>query len=236
MKAFAALLTSLIYIRSRNAKLDLIDAYSKATPDPDRVWALAALIGNIDFPAVKAATVRAHITERVDPVLFQLSRDYVGETVETVSLLWPDSSSQADIPTLGEVVHDLQSVTRATAGSVLASLLDRMGADARFATLKFATGGMRIGVSARLAKLAFAKAFGVDVNDVEEVLHGLQPPYAALFAWAADGGARPDVSALPSFRLFMLAPPLDDMEIDLAEFAVEWKWNGIRVQIAHVGG
>ncbi len=236
MKAFAALLDSLIYTRSRNAKLDLIARYLQNAPDPDRGWALAALTGNIDFPAVKSATVRTLITERVDPILFRLSRDYVGDTAETVSLLWPEPPVPSSAPALGEVVDLLHATTRANAGKILAELLDRMDADERFALLKFATGGMRVGVSARLAKLALAQAFNLDINDVEEVWHALRPPYTALFDWAARGAARPDISAAPSFRPFMLAPPLEHSDLDLADFAVEWKWDGIRVQIANVGG
>ena len=89
MHAFAALLDSLIYTRSRNAKLKLIADYLLATPDPDRGWALAALTGDLDLPGVKPAVIRALIESRVDPVLFRMSRDYVGDTAETVSLLWP---------------------------------------------------------------------------------------------------------------------------------------------------
>ena len=28
----------------------------------------------------------------------------------------------------------------------------------------------------------------------------------------------------------MLAHPLDDLRVDLADYAAEWKWDGIRVQ------
>lgn len=87
MHAFAQLLDSLIYTRSRNAKLKLIGDYLKATPDPDRGWAIAALTGDLDLPAVKPAVIRALIEERVDPVLFRMSRDYVGDTAETIALL-----------------------------------------------------------------------------------------------------------------------------------------------------
>ena len=34
----------------------------------------------------------------------------------------------------------------------------------------------------------------------------------------------------------MLAHPLDELRVDLADYAVEWKWDGIRVQIVHVMG
>ena len=69
MHAFAALLDSLIYTRSRNAKLKLIGDYLRTTPDPDRGWAMAALTGDIDIPGVKPAVIRGLIEERVDPVL-----------------------------------------------------------------------------------------------------------------------------------------------------------------------
>ncbi|PNB45975.1 ATP-dependent DNA ligase, partial [Pseudomonas sp. FW305-130] len=86
MRAFADLLDGLIYTRSRNAKLKLIVDYLRAVPDPDRGWAMAALTGELDLPGVKPAVIRALIEERVDPVLFRMSRDYVGDTAETVAL------------------------------------------------------------------------------------------------------------------------------------------------------
>ncbi|KAK0329175.1 hypothetical protein LTR94_037848, partial [Friedmanniomyces endolithicus] len=82
---------------------------------------------------------------------------------------------------------------------------------------------MRIGVSARLAKVAFADAFGVPVDLVEEYWHGQEPPYRPLFAWAADGAPPPRTDDRPLFRPFMLAHPLDDGDaIDLDRFAAEW--------------
>src|SRR3546814_15158049 len=89
MHAFAALLDSLVYTRSRNAKLRLIGDYLRSTPDPDRGWAMAALTGDLDIQAIKPALIRALIEDRVDPVLFRMSRDYVGDTAETVALLCP---------------------------------------------------------------------------------------------------------------------------------------------------
>ena len=89
MRGFSQLLDDLVYTRSRNSKLRLIGDYLKTTPDPDRGIALAALTGTIDIPAVKPAAVRALAEERIDPVLLRMSRDYVGDMAETVSLLWP---------------------------------------------------------------------------------------------------------------------------------------------------
>ena len=236
MEKFAALVDSLVYTASRNAKLALLAEYLTRTPDPDRGWALAALTDGLDFPAVKASTIRGLLMERVDPVLFQLSRDYVGDTAETASLLWPEPPDRPAPPSVHEAVETLSGLTRATAPAGLAALLDRLDAEGRYALLKLATGAMRIGISARLAKVAFAQAFGVSVDDVEEYWHGQVAPYEPLLAWAAKGAEPPSAEHLPLFRPFMLAHPLDDTELDLADYAAEWKWDGIRVQVVHVAG
>jgi DNA ligase-1 len=237
MHAFAALLDRLIYTRSRNAKLKLIADYLHATPDPDRGWAMAALTGDLDLPGVKPAVIRAMVEERVDPVLFRMSRDFVGDTAETVSLMWPSPEGIAPDPlSLAEVVDRLMHLPKAEAGAVLAAMLDGLDADERFALIKMATGELRVGVSARLAKQALADAFGLDVEAVEEVWHGIDPPYPALFAWAQGTGAQPTPADVPVFRPFMLAHPLEDLRVDLREYVAEWKWDGIRVQLVHVAG
>ena len=236
MERFAALVDALIYTRSRNGKLALIADYLKSTLDPDRGWALAALTDGLDFPAVKGGTIRALIASRVDPVLFALSRDFVGDTAETVSLMWPEPSSASPPPTVGEAVTALSAMTRSTVNAELGDLLDRLDPNGRFALLKLATGAMRVGVSARLAKTALAQAFALELDDVEEVWHALNPPYAELFEWAEGKAEKPDATSMPVFRPFMLAHPLEDGTVDLADYAAEWKWDGIRVQLVHIGG
>lgn len=236
MKAFAALIDALVYTGGRNAKLKLIGDYLRATPDPDRGWALAALTGEVDLPAIKPAVVRAMIEERVDPVLFRMSRDYVGDTAETVALLWPETDGRSDDIGLGAAIGRLESAKRGEGAGILADMLDRLESSARYALIKLATGGMRVGVSGRLARTAVAQAFGRDVDAIEEVWHALAPPYAELFAWAEGRADLPDLSERPLFRPFMLAHPLEDGTVDLADYAAEWKWDGIRVQLVRRGG
>ncbi|MEO1487834.1 MAG: ATP-dependent DNA ligase, partial [Pseudomonadota bacterium] len=119
MNRFAELLEALVYTTSRNRKLALLSAYLREVPDPDRGWALAALTGELDFPAVKSSTIRGLMKDRVDPVLWTLSRDFVGDTAETASLLWPEPKGRAapkeDAPGLSETVGLLSKLTRATA-------------------------------------------------------------------------------------------------------------------------
>jgi DNA ligase-1 len=241
MRAFSQLLDDLVYTRSRNTKLRLIGDYLKSVPDPDRGFGLAALTGTLSIPAVKHAAVRAIAEERVDPVLLYMSRDYVGDMAETVALLWPTSATGApetDDATIriSDAVERLRSISRLEAPRALAAMLDHLDAFGRFALLKLATGELRVGVSARLAKQAFADAFGLEVEAVEEVWHGLAPPFAELFDWAEGRADQPAVRDVPVFRPFMLAHPLDDTRVSLEHYAAEWKWDGIRVQLVHAGG
>lgn len=240
MRAFSQLLDGLVYTRSRNGKLDLIAAYMRSAPDPDRGWALAALTGNLDLKAVKSSAIGEMIRARVDPVLFEMSRDYVGDLAETVALLWPRRDEQPPEVddgslSLSAVIDRLHGVSRATAPETLAAMMDHLDASGRFAILKLATGGLRVGISARLAKTGFAQAFGLDVDDVEQVWHALSPPYDALFEWAEGRSARPDPEGTPYFRPFMLAHPLEADSVDLTDYAAEWKWDGIRIQIVGTG-
>jgi len=241
MRDFSQLLDALVYTRSRNAKLKLIADYLKATPDPDRGWAMAGLTGALDLPAVKGAAIRGIAEERVDPVLLSMSYDYVGDFAETVALLWPKPEGQAPeiddgALRLSAVVERLSTLGRTEAPRALATMLDHLDASGRFALLKLATGGLRVGVSARLAKTALAQAFAIDVDVVEELWHGLTPPYTALFDWVEGRADQPSAADVPVFRPFMLAHPLEEATVDLADYAAEWKWDGIRVQIVRAGG
>jgi DNA ligase-1 len=241
MRAFSQLLDDLVYTRSRNTKLKLIGDYLKETPDPDRGYGLAALTGTLDIPAVKGAAVRAIAEERVDPVLLYMSRDYVGDMAETVALLWPKplgEPPEVDDATISitQAIERLRSTTRLDAPRTLASMLDHLDASGRFALLKLATGALRVGISARLAKQGFADAFGLEVEAVEEVWHGLKPPFSELFDWAEGRAEQPTARDVPVFRPFMLAHALEDTRVSLEEYAAEWKWDGIRVQLVHAGG
>jgi DNA ligase-1 len=241
MRAFSQLLDDLVYTRSRNTKLQLIGDYLKDTPDPDRGYGLAALTGTLDIPHVKPAAIRGLVEERIDPVLFYMSRDYVGDTAETVSLLWPKRTGEppdVDDATISitEAIARLGAASKLEAPHVLAAMLDHLDASGRFALLKLALGELRVGINARLAKQALAQAFGLQVEAVEEVWHGLRPPFTELFDWAEGRGEQPTARDIPVFRPFMLAHPLDDAKVSLEEYAAEWKWDGIRVQLVHAGG
>jgi DNA ligase-1 len=237
MKAFAALLDRLFYTPSRNAKLKLIEDYLRHTPDPDRGYALAVLTGDLAASLPVQRILATMLEGRVDPILFRLSRDYVGDTAETVALLWLSGDGGA-APQLAEVAEALANLSPQQLPPVLEDWLNGLDATGRWGLLKILTGALRVGVSARLAKTAAAVLGRVDVGEIEEVWHGLKPPYTELFKWLEGRAAKPASVGLPLFRPMMLAHPIEDRELaalDLQNFCVEWKWDGIRVQLVKAG-
>jgi DNA ligase-1 len=104
--------------------------------------------------------------------------------------------------------------------------------------LKLITGALRVGVSALLARQALAEFSGRPVEEIEEVWHGVEPPYTDLFAWLEGRGPRPDPSAALTFRSPMLAHPIEEQDFETltpSEFHAEWKWDGIRGQLIRRG-
>ncbi|WP_336485713.1 cisplatin damage response ATP-dependent DNA ligase [Methylobacterium nigriterrae] len=298
MNDFAHLLDRLAYEPRRNAKLRLLQAYFAHTPDPERGYALAAMTGGLTFREAKPALIRGLVEERVDPTLFRLSHNYVGDLAETTALIWPTPDAAGSgaghlsrtgevesagrgpgegcsisgevapltptlsrtgegarrepgpghnnppphlsvhAPTLAEVVETLAATRKADLPRHLATWLDALDETGRWALLKLVTGNLRVGVSARLAKTAVGALGGHEADAVEEVWHGLEPPYEALFAWVEGRGERPETLNPAPFRPPMLSHPIEEeSDFDRLEpeaFSGEWKWDGIRVQL--VGG
>ncbi len=239
MNAFADLLEALAFAPQRNAKLRLLGRYFRDQPDPHRGYGLAALTGGLAFAEAKPALIRALVAGRVDPILFAMSYDFVGDLAETAALIWPAPASLSAPLSLGEVVEALGAARRADVPALVEGWLNTLDAGGRYALLKLITGGLRVGVSARLAKTALAEMGGVGVGEIEELWHGLRPPYRDLFAWLEGRRGRPEDASGIGFRPLMLATALDAAELDRldpAAYACEWKWDGIRVQIASAGG
>ncbi len=161
-----------------------------------------------------------------------MSYDYVGDLAETVALIWPtDTRGRAAEP----AAFARSCMTLRTASRSEAPAVDARGCSTRSArrsaspSSSWSTGGLRIGVSARLAKQALADFGGKDVTEIEELWHGLRPPYAELFAWLE--GRAPKSPPMPPprpFRPVMLSNALEerDARADLARQTTSPNGNG----------
>src|SRR5690606_20980397 len=132
-----------------------------------------------------------------------------------VALIWPEANTNAPPPTLPDVVEALNLTPKARLPDLVAGWLDATDASTRLALLKLITGGLRVGATGRLARVALAEfSRGRALpDDIEEVWHSLAPPFLPLFAWLEGHAERPDPATAPVFRPPMLAHPLEPEDL-----------------------
>lgn len=234
MREFANLLETLVFTPSRNRKLDAMQRYFATAPDPDRGFALASLTGELTLRQVKPNALKTLALEHVDPELFALSYDYVGDLAETIALIWPNRQEGA-LPSVADVIELMENTPTGKLPALLHDLLSRATPSERWALIKLVTGGLRVGVSARLARTALANMGKVDLQEVERVWHGVPVPYSELFAWLEGKADAPIIHRNHTFHPMMLSHPIDEAKdfalLNPDDFQVEWKWDGIRVQL-----
>lgn len=237
MRAFAALLDGLAFASSPAVRTRLMADYLERAPDPDRGWALGVLGGDLETARVRPAALRALAAEQVDDELLRLSLDFVGDPVETVALIWPESGAASSPPALAEAVPALAGSSRSTAPGLLAGWFDRSDAPVRRALAQLAAGRRPPGVTPRLARTALATAFARDLGAIEEIWHAQAPPYGPLFAWLEGRASRPE--AVAGFRPLMPVRPLDGAAGDSPDLSRHWaerQLPGLRVQLVAEAG
>lgn len=233
MKKFAQLLDKLYFAYRHKTKLNLLQDFFKTTPDPERGYALAIMADTLEFPTFKRELIRALIHQRIDPFLFELSLDYVGDLSETIALLWPNQQ-ESKLPSLVEIITIFRQLPKTEMAPFLAELLNQANRVERRALLKIGTRNLRIGVSARFLKKALASYGQVDILEVEQVWHNLKPPYLELFAWLEGKSSIPHNLDANFFHPVMLSHPLKEKDLALIkseDFYAEYKYDGIRVQL-----
>lgn len=233
MKKFSDLINKLLLTPSRNRKIDILSNYFQNTPDPDRGFALAVLTGNLELRNISISKIKEIVCKKIDPELFALSYDYVGDLAETISLIWPHKQD-GKLGNITEIINNLNKLKKNDLDKTIETLLSIANETERWGIIKLISGGLRIGVSSRLTKIALAKFSNKDLNDIEKIWHGIKPPYTNLFEWLCDKGPIPQIDLNSTFNPMMLANPINENDfqnLKPEKFIAEWKWDGIRVQI-----
>ena len=158
MNRFAELLDRLVLTPSRNGKLTLLADYFRDVHDPDRGLCACGDHRRSRHRRGEAghaarAGRRAHGSGAVRLFLRLCRRS---RRDRFAGLAGTRARAPITRRRLAEVVEKLQSASRSDGPAVLAACSTSAGISARFAIIKLVTGGLRIGVSARLAKQALA--------------------------------------------------------------------------------
>lgn len=233
MNRFAALFAALDSTTLTAEKTAALADYFRSAPEDDRLWCAALLSGRRPKRAVNATELRERAAQAAGLPLWLFEEAYAvaGDLAETIALVLPPATRQDDrtltdwIETLAVLSGQPPDLRRA---AVLAAW-DGLGDTGRFLFNKLLTGGFRMGVSRGLMTRAMAQATGQDEADIAHRLMGDWTP--ATTTWAdlttgATGQAQPFPFALAS----ALEGPAQALG-DPADWAAEWKWDGIRGQL-----
>tara|TARA_Y100000589_G_scaffold72756_2_gene65712 strand:+ start:119 stop:1828 length:1710 start_codon:yes stop_codon:yes gene_type:complete len=257
MNAFAALIDELDQSTGTNRKIDLIAGHLQRANAHDAAWTVLLLMGERRKRLITGRRLRDILQQAsaMPDWLFDDCQSHVGDSAETLSLLWPqlrnDIRDRIHNPVVTKWVNQLSSsppmhwwmedLLPAVAkmepeeqSDAVLAIWESLPSERLFLFNKLLTGGFRIGVARGLVVKAIARGF-----NLEEalVLERLMTPGTASEQWfqsltAIAGEERANRGPVP--YPFFLASPLKQDAIEAtpaSEWWVEHKWDGIRGQL-----
>jgi DNA ligase-1 len=260
MRGFAALYRDLDGRGGTAARVEALHAYFQRADPADAAWALQVLLGRQGRRLITGRLLRQICLtgSRLPEWLFEDCYAHVGDSAETIALLWrqfaPESppgdgaGSLADRP-LHEWMERLLPAAAALEGEEQAAAVRRLWwglcDDELLVANKLLTGGLRVGVGQGLVLRALARLGGVEESLLQHrLMGGLEPSAGAFIALLAPAAQGHTVPSRP--YPFFLASPLDataqagDGDGPLPgpppDWLVEWKYDGIRGQMIRRAG
>ncbi|MEM1065196.1 MAG: ATP-dependent DNA ligase, partial [Pseudomonadota bacterium] len=241
MRRFATLFTALDQTTKTNAKVAALAAYFEEASEDDALWTIALLSGRRPKRTVTTTRLREWAAERAGIPLWLFEEAYpiVGDLAETIALVLPAATESSD----KSLTHWINSV-RALSGleehdrkAAILKAWDALETTERFVFNKLITGGFRMGLSQKLMTRALSRATGIAESDLAHRLMGDWSPDTVTYQSLI---IAPDPTAdLSKPYPFYLAYQLDDPPETLgkpADWAAEFKWDGIRGQLILRGG
>lgn len=244
MREFARLYAELDETTATNRKLDALQQYFAAAMPENAAWAVYFLAGGKPRQAVPSKLLREFAIEyaMLDEWLFEECYQAVGDLAETVALVLPPPDNESDVGLavwMEERIGPLRGADPATIREKLLAYFNELTARERFLLVKLIGGGFRVGVSKLLVTRALASMAAVDSKLIAQRLMGWTDGSVAptatgflrLIAEQSDDehklrGGQP----FPFFLAHQLQGEPAALG-DLAEWQVEWKYDGIRAQL-----
>ena len=258
MQAFAALFSQLDGTGSTSAKLEALQAYFLSAAPADAAWALALLLGKRRRRLITGRRLREICLAGTElpEWLFEACHAQVGDSAETVALLWQQRADGTGEPSrwdgnpgrvtfedplalwMDERLPQLAALDGEKQTEAVQACWRSLPPDQLLLVNKLLSGGFRVGVSTGLVTRALAQSAELDEALVAHRLMGGFTPSAAAFAELTAADAQGEsLSARP--YPFFLASPLEAGQLEQTPpegWQLEWKWDGIRGQLIHRSG
>jgi DNA ligase 1 len=249
LAAFVQLVERLDRSRGTGERVEALVQYFGGAEPADAAWALQVLLGKQRRRLITGRRLRQICLEDspLPQWLFDDCYAQVGDSAETIALLWPQRHpASAENRPLHVWMEELLPAAAALDPEPQAlrvrELWSGLDPGALLVVTKLLTGGFRVGVAQGLVIRALARLGDLEVPLLaHRLMGGFQPSAAAYQQLIAAAGAEEAVPSRP--YPFFLASPLPPAEGGAAPLAgaatawlCEWKWDGIRGQLIRRGG
>lgn len=244
MKAFTDLYRKLDRTTRTGEKVAALSHYFRTAPPRDAAWAVFLLSGRKIGKAISSRLLREWAAEMSGNPLWLVEQSYqlVGDLSETLALLMPAPEDASETP-LHEIIEQrlklVPNVSEERQREIIVSAWTELDADQRLVFHKLLGGNFRVGVSRQLLIRALAEAAGVEPAVIAHRLAGSWTPTEDVMLRLL-GPHDPDAAQDPGVPYpFMLAHPLNEGLESLgpiADWLLEWKWDGIRAQLIRRSG
>ncbi|MEL6546737.1 MAG: ATP-dependent DNA ligase, partial [Myxococcota bacterium] len=238
MKRLALLFEALDQTTSTNAKVEhMVEYFSREAPE-NAAWTVFFLTGQRMKRLIGSRQLHAWVSEasELPDWLVRESYSVVGDIAETVALLLENEDGEStDIPLhvwMTDRIEPLRHRDESFQREQIVSWWKELPTREIFLLNKLLTGGFRVGVSKTLVVRALAKVAGVPPPTVQHRLMGGWTPSAPGFLRLLSEDTS-DVEASRPYPFFLASPLEREVNSlgDPTEWAVEWKWDGIRSQL-----
>ena len=258
-RTFGNLINTLEQCNSTKKKINLISTFIKDIDPRDGSWILLLLMGSRQKRLITGRRLKEILqaSSKMPSWLIDDCFAQVGDSAETISLLWPQLKNELTTTDIEFEENDnkmfnetkeskplhwwmetllpaIKDSTETTQQRLILKLWSEITDQDHYLTNKLITGGFRNGVSKGLVVKSIAQAYELDESTV---LERLMKPMEINKVWFQEltqqvSEKRTDRGAIP--YPFYLASPVqieDIKETPPADWRLEYKWDGIRGQL-----
>jgi DNA ligase-1 len=243
MKLFSGLYLALDATTKTNEKIAAMRRYFDGAPPADAAWAVYFLSGRRPKRLLSALLLRRWAAEvaGLPEWLQEESYHAVGDSAETAALLLPAAGAASERPLHGwveNIILSLREKDEAEQRVAVVAAWAELDDDQRYLFNKLITGGFRVGVSQRLLVRALAESAALPDTTIAHRLMGSWEPTTAFYESLVHPEEQSGEDAGRPYPFFLAYPLESDPSAlgDIAEWQVEWKWDGIRAQLIRRDG
>lgn len=239
MKAFAEWIIQLEQTQSTLKKVSLLRAFFESdTDERDKIWTLALFTGKKPPRSVNTSLLRKWSSElaQIPSWLFEQNYYMVGDLAETIALLVSSDTSSSD-QSLYEWIEQIYSLRHLSDNDkevFVKNAWQILSVHEVWIFNKIITGGFRIGVSKSLVIQALSQALKKNVSEIAYMISGKWTPFDKTWTdLFKSSDIATDTSKPYPFFLSYSVQDNDISHFNPAEWAAEYKWDGMRAQLIY---